>query len=347
MSTIKVKNVSTVYSLKDINLQVNDGEFLAVLGPSGAGKSTFLNVIAGLISYQGEVFMDGQKVDDLSPSSRGIGYVFQELLLFPHKTVSENIGFGLKMKGVKKEKIAERTAEMLNLLNISHLKDRYPETLSGGEKQRVALARTLAVRPKILLLDEPLSSLDYNIAKYLRLELKNLIHKLNLTTLYVTHNFNEAKEMADRIAVIIDGKLKQVGSVTQIFTEPAPELYQFIPAPNLFKVDDFNVMAPGLAQIHCKKLKLTIPWDHEKVNKIAILPQDVSLNTSPPMGNINNYQGTILDLEKAGPFIRCVVETGGNKVRVETPQEFLETDKLSVGEKIWIKFDMRKLHIIQ
>jgi len=193
MSSIKLKNISK-YVCKNINLEIFNKELLVLLGPNGAGKSTLLNVIAGLINYEGSVFFDNKPVDGLPANKRRIGYLFQELNLFPHLDVSANIVYGLKVQKRPQNEIKVRVEELLQIMKIKHLSSRYPKELSGGEKQRVALARALANSPRILLLDEPMNSLDYRTSKYLRTEFKILQKKLGITTIYVTHNFMRQKK---------------------------------------------------------------------------------------------------------------------------------------------------------
>lgn len=207
MSSIKLENISK-YVYKYVNLEIFDKELLVLLGPNGAGKSTLLNVIAGLIDYEGSVFFDNKPVDRLPANKRRIGYLFQELNLFPHFDVVANVAYGLKVQKRPQNEINAKVEELLQIMKIKHLSSRYPKELSGGEKQRVALARALANSPHILLLDEPMNSLDYRTSKHLRTEFKILQKKLGITTLYVTHNFYEAEEMAERIAVLDKGRVE-------------------------------------------------------------------------------------------------------------------------------------------
>lgn len=200
------------------------------LGYTGAGKSTLLNVIAGLAGYQGEVYFNQQNMNNIPTEKRDIGYLLQDIYLFPHLNTFNNISFALRATGYPADKITTKVESMLDLLHIGHLKCRYPKDLSGGEKRRVGLARALIREPKILLLDEPLASLDPATAKSIRKEIKTLHSRLNLTTLYVTHDFTEARELADKIGVIANGRLEQIGSVQDIFYQPVIEIKEFIAA---------------------------------------------------------------------------------------------------------------------
>lgn len=232
MSLICLRNVTTPYSLTNVNLDIEEGELIVLLGFTGAGKSTLLNVVAGLTEYQGEVYFNQQNMNGIPTERRDVGYLLQDIYLFPHLNTFDNIAFGLRAASCPADKITDKVETILDLLHIGHLKKRYPKDLSGGEKQRVGLARSLVMEPKILLLDEPLASLDPATARNIRKEFKALHSRLNLTTLYVTHDFNEARELADKIVVVINGELKQTGSVQDIFYQPAMEIQEFITAAN-------------------------------------------------------------------------------------------------------------------
>ncbi len=209
MTAIELRNIEN-YACRGVNLNVLSGELLVLLGPNGAGKTTLLNIIAGLTGYKGSVLFDGRPIDELPARERRAGYLFQDLVLFPHLDVASNIAYGLRVQRWSNEKIEPRVRELLRLFKMEHLATAYPWRLSGGEKQKVALSRALAPYPKILLLDEPLSSLDWQTSRYLRSELKGIQQQLGITTLYVTHDITEAREVADRIAVIREGRIQQI-----------------------------------------------------------------------------------------------------------------------------------------
>jgi len=230
MSFIRLENITTPYCLNNINFAIEAGEMVVLLGLTGAGKSTLLNVVAGLTEYHGDVYFNQKNMNHVPTENRGVGYLLQDVFLFPHLNVFENIAFGLRAAACPAGEINKKVGELIELLNITHLIKRYPRDLSGGEKRRVGLARSLVMEPEILLLDEPLSSLDPSTAKSIRKELKVLHRRLNLTTLYVTHDFAEAREMADRVVVILEGKLQQTGSVQDIFYQPVKEIREFITA---------------------------------------------------------------------------------------------------------------------
>ena len=218
MPNIKLKNVNN-FICDDINLEISDREFFVLWGPTGAGKTTLLNVIAGLIEYEGTVLFDGAPVDKRPVYQRETGYLFQNLILFPHLDVRANIAYGLTIQRKPKKEVNSKVDELLQLMKIEHLAERFPKDLSGGEKQRVALARTIAPSPEVMLLDEPLNSLDFNTARYLRTEIQQLQRKLGITTIYVTHCFEEAFALADRVAVLNNGRIVQVDLSENIFRE--------------------------------------------------------------------------------------------------------------------------------
>jgi ABC-type sugar transport system ATPase subunit len=233
MCLISLQNIGTPYCLKNINLNIQSGERIVILGFTGSGKSTLLNVIAGLTKYQGRVFFNQQNMNNVPTEKRDIGYLLQDIYLFPHLNAYENIAFGLRACACPADTLDEKVQEIMELLHISHLKKRYPKDLSGGEKQRVGLARSLVRQPKILLLAEPLSGLYPCTEKSSRKQLLVVHKRLKLTTLYVTHDFAEARELADRIVVLVDGQLKQLGSARDIFYQPVEEIQELIAAADL------------------------------------------------------------------------------------------------------------------
>lgn len=228
MAAIRLKNICTPHCLKDINIDIEAGELVVILGYTGAGKSTLLNVIAGLTEYSGEVYFNQKSMNNIRTENRNVGYLFQDIYLFPNLNVYENIAFGLKANGYSANLICEKVTQTLDMLRITHLKDRYPKYLSGGEKQRVGLARSIIMEPKVLLLDEPLSSLDPSTADAIRNEIKTLQKRLDLTMIYVTHNYYEAQELADKIVVLSEGELEQIGPPYAIFTTPETEIREFV-----------------------------------------------------------------------------------------------------------------------
>jgi ABC-type sugar transport system ATPase subunit len=225
MASLAVRKVNKrfdrVQVLSDVDLQVADGEFCVLLGPSGCGKSTLLNIIAGLIPQdEGTVLFNGKAVDHLAPRERDVAMVFQSYALYPHMTVAGNLGFGLHMRGVPKQVIEESVRDVARLLGIEKLLDRKPRELSGGQRQRVAMGRALVRRPKVFLLDEPLSNLDARLRANVRLELKRIHQQIKGTVIYVTHDQVEAMTLGDRVVVMGEGRIRQAGSPEAIYAQP-------------------------------------------------------------------------------------------------------------------------------
>lgn len=239
---LEVKNISKKYedkyAIKDVSFSLEKGKFLCLLGPSGSGKSTILHSIGGFIKHEGEIILDGKSIKDLSPEDRDVSTVFQSFGLFPHMNVLKNVMYGLKFKEKdksKKEKEAE-AREVLRIVGLNGYEKRYPSELSGGEKQRVALARSLVVRPKILLMDEPLSALDAKLRSEMQFEIRRIQREFNITTIFVTHDQKEAFVMADEIIIINHGEIVAKGAPQDIYNHPKNEFtLDFIGNKNIIK----------------------------------------------------------------------------------------------------------------
>lgn len=248
-----VKRYGTVTALHGVSLDIADNSFFTLLGPSGCGKTTLLRMIAGFEeATEGEVLLFGKSIASLEPNFRPVNTVFQNYALFPHMTVLENVAFGLKMKNVDPVTRRKRAGEMLELVHLSALSDRMPSQLSGGQQQRVALARALAPQPKVLLLDEPLSALDLKLRQAMRVELKQLQEETGITFLFVTHDQEEALTMSDRIAVMSQGRVQQIGSARDIYETPSNRFVaQFIGQTNLIEVD--------VTRVHKGRVDVVLP----------------------------------------------------------------------------------------
>ncbi|MGB9790443.1 MAG: ABC transporter ATP-binding protein [Thermotoga caldifontis] len=254
------KYYGSVRALDDVSAEIEEGELFAVIGPSGSGKTTLLRSIAGFVQLDaGRIYIKGRDVTDLPPEKRNVAMFFQNYALWPHMTVFENVAYGLKVRKLSKEKIREKVEWALNFLDIAHLADRKPNQLSGGQQQRVALARAIVVEPDLLLLDEPLSNLDAKIRMRIRFELRVMLKKLNIATLYVTHDQEEALSIADRIAVMNNGKILQVGKPREIYLRPA----------NLFVADfvGVNCVVRTRPQL-VERIGLDVPEGVEEVNVV-------------------------------------------------------------------------------
>ncbi|MBE9604651.1 ABC transporter ATP-binding protein [Acetobacteraceae bacterium H6797] len=215
------RDFGNLNALKGLDLRINKGEFIALLGPSGCGKSTALNVLAGLLpATGGSIWLDDRRVDTLRPEQRGFGMVFQSYALFPHMTVRKNVGFGLKMRGVPRAEIARRVEEALAIVRLTAQAEKLPGQLSGGQQQRVAIARAIVIEPPLILMDEPLSNLDAKLRLEMRADIRRIHDRLGSTTIYVTHDQEEALSLADRIVVMREGEIRQVGTPEELYARP-------------------------------------------------------------------------------------------------------------------------------
>ena len=237
------KTFGEVHALKDATLCVRRGELMTLLGPSGCGKSTLLNLIAGFLTPdRGELEIDGHRVTDIPPYKREIGMVFQNYALFPHMSAADNVGYGLRMRRLAKREVVRRVADALALVRLSGIENRRPHQLSGGQQQRVALARALVISPKVLLLDEPLSALDRSLRASMQVEIKEIQRQLGVTALFVTHDQSEALSLSDRIAVMFDGQIRQIGTPADIYRRPSDRFVASF-------VGDVNVLRARLGSI--------------------------------------------------------------------------------------------------
>lgn len=240
MSRVALRNVRVRYGdldvLKGVSVDIAPSELVAVLGPSGCGKTTLLRVIAGFVEHDGDLIVDGKSFNGVPAHRREMGLVFQDYALFPHKTVAENIAFGLRLRRRSRTEIAARVGDLVRLLQLDGLDQRYPSQLSGGQRQRVALARALAIDPKMLLLDEPLSALDKKLREDMQIELRQIQQRVGITTLFVTHDQEEALALADRVVVMHQGSISQVGTPEEIYRRPADRFVAtFIGKSNIFE----------------------------------------------------------------------------------------------------------------
>ena len=347
MPSIEMRNINN-FVCRDINMTVSDRELLVLLGPTGAGKTTLLNIISGLIEYDGSVFFDGIAMEGTPTNRRGVGYLFQDLVLFPHLTVSSNITYGLRMQKWSAEAVDARLRDLMGSMRIHHLAGRYPRDLSGGEKQRVALARAIAPYPRVLLLDEPFNNLDMRTTKYLRIEFRRILKELGLTAIFVTHNLKEAQEMADRVAVLNHGGLEQIGYPHEIFFDPHGEgVSDFLGSPNILECDRSHVLGNGLVAADCNGMEIIVPYEGTTVEKIAISPGDVYLSRNRPPGpHLNRFQGVISKAIPHGSLMRFTVEIGNKEIVAELPRDITEAQDLREGMEAFIILKLRCLRIL-
>jgi putative spermidine/putrescine transport system ATP-binding protein len=306
--------------VKDFNLDIDQGEFVSFLGPSGCGKTTVLRMVAGFEEpTAGTIRIGGADVTRLKPNQRDIGMVFQAYALFPNMTVAQNIGFGLKVRGAARADTDRRVAEMLKLIRLDHLADRYPYQLSGGQQQRVALARALAPQPKVLLLDEPLSALDAKVRVSLREEIRQIQKNLGITTIFVTHDQEEALSISDRIAVMNEGKADQVGQPFEIYNRPATRFVaSFVGTLNILEGIVVDATA-GTVKVADSIVALGRPLEGRAAGAtitLALRPEAVSLGSSE--GREARLEATIREVHFLGSVIRVRVDAGGNPISLDT-----------------------------
>ena len=294
-----VKKYGDFIALKGVSLNIKEGEFFTLLGPSGCGKTTLLRMIAGFNSIEGGEFYFGDKLINAVPAhKRDIGMVFQNYAIFPHLTVEENVAYGLKARRVPKAEIGPRVAEALELVQIAHLAKRKPNELSGGQQQRVALARAFVIEPSVLLMDEPLSNLDAKLRVQMRTVIKKLQRKLGITTIYVTHDQEEALAISDRIAVMKDGVIMQCGTPTEIYAKPQnPFVAGFIGVSNFL---DCEVSRGGVVDIK-GELKVTVPVqsDYTGPAKLSARPEQLFFAKEGMPGTVqfSTFLGDFIEYE--------------------------------------------------
>ena len=350
MNTIvDIKGVNKIYGtnhvVKDLNLLVEEGEFLTLLGSSGCGKTTTLRMIAGFEEpTTGSITVEGEPIEDKEPYERNVNTVFQSYALFPHMTIYDNVAYGLRMKKVPKKEITERVLKMLEMVQLSGFEKRYPSQLSGGQKQRVAIARALINRPKVLLLDEPLGALDLKLRKQMQLELKRLQKKLNITFIYVTHDQEEALTMSDRIAIMHDGVMDQIGSPTEIYERPATKFVAtFIGETNVFD-GTIRSIEGGKAVIGIENGEVTSSGSVEEgdgkntgfaVNEfvtVSVRPEKMHFSPKPVEGF--TVPAVVRDYIYVGSVLKCIAFLpNGNEIKMEK----LAGEELPpIGEKVFI-----------
>jgi molybdopterin-binding protein len=334
------------FILSDVSLSIEEGDYFIILGPTGAGKTVLLESIAGLYPIKsGEIWLRGKEVTALEPEKRNIGIVYQDHVLFPHLSVKDNIRFGLKMHKLGKQEIAERLSWIVELLNISHLLHRRPDTLSGGERQKVSLARALSTRPEILLVDEPLSALDPENRENVQQELRQLHQKLGITILHVTHDFEEAISLGNHIAVIGEGKLKQTGTPDEIFRRPNSEFVaRFAMARNILSGE--IVKRPGQDVIfRTDSTEFVVVTDKEGNHHASLRPEDIILSLEPIHSSARNcFQGTITRILDRGSTLYITVNVPPELSSLVTRHSFEEM-ALKEGKQVFVTFKASSIHL--
>ncbi len=345
---IRIENVSKnlgEFKLDDATLQIDEGEYFIILGPTGAGKTILIETIAGIYRPDsGRVFLNGADVTNILPKDRHISMVYQDYMLFPHLNVAGNIGFGLRQKKIAKSEIIMKTDEIAELLGISHLLSRYPGTLSGGEKQRIAIARAVVTEPKVLLLDEPLSALDSRTTERLQAELARIHEITGTTTIHVTHSFGEAFALGDRIAVMCGGRIIQVGAPDEVFRRPNSEfIADFVGVENLFRGK--SVVHDDIALVHADGMSMVSSSLKSGDVSISIRPEDILISKKEIETSArNSFYGEITEVKNMGTIMRVVVDVGVPVVVALTKQSY-EDMGLLCGVRIWIVFKASAVHL--
>ncbi len=322
MAYIEFKNIDKFYGdnhvLKGINLEINKGDFVTLLGPSGCGKSTLLRCLAGLEQISGgQIMLDGEDITNKDPKDRNIGMVFQQYSLFPNMTVEENLSFGLKLQKLDPAEIRRRVTDAIDMVELKGKEKEYPANLSGGQQQRVALARGIVMQPKVLLLDEPLSAIDAKLRKSLQTSIRRIHKDLGLTSVFVTHDQDEAMVMSDVIHLFHDGRIEQSGSPVEVYTKPVTSFAAgFIGNYNIL---DFRAME----LITGKK------W---KDGQIAIRPETFFLSRNPITTEDYCMQGTIRDSVPRGNVLRYTIDI--NNVEVYADVLFRSTSMYNIGDRL-------------
>jgi len=350
---VEAQNIAMSYGrnvvLRDVNLVIEPGEFFALLGPSGSGKSTLLRLVAGFNPAQsGKLLIDGVDVSRVPPWSRNVGMVFQNYALWPHMTVRQNVAFGLEERRLPKSVVAEKVRAALALVNLADYGERRPSQLSGGQQQRVALARTIAIEPKVLLLDEPLSNLDAKLRVQMRNELKTLQRKLGITTIFVTHDQEEAMTTADRIAVMDQGVIQQIGTPMDLFDNPANRFVAgFVGSINLLP-GRVEPVAGGGAIFDSPVLgRVPIAGAAPAAGdaEIAIRPHSLMLSAEADASDPLSIEGVVLEREFLGEFVRYAVNVRDAHLTVDQTHH-VGRPVYEPGQRLYVRIDPAQIRIL-
>jgi iron(III) transport system ATP-binding protein len=347
---IKIRDAVKRYGdntiISGLSLDIKEGEFFTLLGPSGCGKTTLLRMIAGFNSIEGgDFYFNDKRINDLDPAKRNIGMVFQNYAIFPHLTVEKNVSFGLTNRKYAKEKIVEETTKFLKLMQIEPFRTRLPERLSGGQQQRVALARALVIQPNVLLMDEPLSNLDAKLRVEMRTVIKDIQLNVGITTVYVTHDQEEAMAISDRIAIMKDGFIQHIGSPRAIYQRPANLFVaSFIGTTNLirakvnFKNSKYNLVFDEKYQVEIDSLAAKPEPNSEVI--VAVRPEEFSIELKSKTGLNAKIENISFLGVNTIYFARL-----DNGQRVEIQQPSLIEDKLKLGDSVRVVVDVSKINI--
>ncbi|MBO5726431.1 MAG: ABC transporter ATP-binding protein [Clostridia bacterium] len=338
---VSLKNISVAFDgetvLNDISLDIKNKEFITLLGPSGCGKTTTLRIIAGFVEPDnGDVLFDDNKINGVPAHKRQVNTIFQRYALFPHLNVYENVAFGLRVKKTPEKELDQKVREMLKLVNLTGLEKRKIDTLSGGQQQRVAIARAIANNPKVLLLDEPLATLDLKLRKDMQTELKKIQQQLGITFIFVTHDQEEALSMSDRVVVMDNGKIQQVGTPKDIYNEPKNAFVaDFIGESNIL---DGVMIEDRIAEFSGKRFEcLDSGFEKNEPVDVVVRPEDVDI---VPL-NKGMLEGVVTSITFLGVHYDIIVDIGGFKWMIQT------TDEQFVGDKVGLYIEPDAIHIMK
>jgi spermidine/putrescine ABC transporter ATP-binding subunit len=353
---VEIRQVTKVFdgdvvAVRDCTLEVHHGEFVTLLGPSGCGKTTTLRMVAGFeIPTTGDILIHGKSVVPIPPKDRNIGMVFQKYALWPHLNIYENIAFGLKVRRMNSRVIDRKVAEALDLVRLAGYEKRLPSQLSGGQQQRVALARALVIEPEVLLLDEPLGALDRKLREEMQLELKALQRRVNVTTVYVTHDQDEALAMSDRVVVMNQGSIEQADTPKAIYEYPrTPFVASFVGVSNVFHGQGHQ-RSDGTLMLVCPDLELVLPnltgaVDHELC--VSIRPEKVGLVTGSAEG-LNVFPGVVRSVKYVGVSTQFEIELhNGHVITVHRPNLEGSERTFGAGDQLGVRFPVEYLRILE
>lgn len=357
MSAVELQHVTKMFgnvvAVDDVSVGIRDGEFFTLLGPSGCGKTTTLRLVAGLYTpTSGDIVSKGRIVTDLPPHKRGIAMVFQNYALFPHMNVYKNIVYGLRIRKVSEAETQKRLKNTLRLVHLEGLENRFPRQLSGGQQQRVALARALIVQPDVLLLDEPLSNLDRKLRDQMRIELANIMRELKITTIYVTHDQEEALVMSDRIAVMDKGKIAQLGAPTEIYENPSGSFVaSFIGNSNFFEGRALSTESADCVPVSVKDLTMygrtlsaSIPKEFDDV-LVTVRPEKIWMRRpgATQVPSANAFEGSVRNVVYLGETIKYMLGLPGDLQVVVVEKNISGSPIYKPGETVLVGWESKSL----
>lgn len=330
------------FSLKGINFEIQSGEYFVVLGPNGAGKTLLLETIAGIFKPDsGRILLNGEDITGKPPEKRNIAYIPQNYGLFYHMKVFDNIAYGLRVRKFDREEIKKQVEEVADFLDIGHLLDRRVKNLSGGEKQRVAIARAMVVRPQLILLDEPFSNIDLSLKNKLLREMKRWKKDFNFTAIHVTHSFDEALSLGDKMGIMMNGKMEQVGEVREVFSKPKTEgIARFLGYENILE---------GYAEgkiLYVENIKIELPQEFYGRIRVMISPQNILISKSMISSSArNNFKAIVEDFEDLGALIKLKLRLNGIRLSAHLTKASFVDMGIKEGEEIYASFKSTAIHV--